>query len=83
MNPKRTCFTIAATIGLLSTSTQYLAAQSTNPAAQTEKPKIEAKFFNQTTPFAGEITRGIIVAETNQFSFVVPTGFRNKFDAAA
>ncbi len=83
MNLNRTLLTIAATIGVHSTTTLNLAAQSANTAAQNEKPKIEAKFFNQTTPFAGEITRGIIVAETNQFSFVVPTGFRNKFDAAA
>ena len=57
--------------------------QSTNPATPTEKPKLEARFFNQTTPFAGEITRGIIVAETNQFSFVVPSGFRQQIDAAS
>lgn len=83
MNPNWTFFTIAVTIGLLSTSTLDLAAQSLNSAVPTEKPKIEARFFKQTTPFAGEITRGIVVAETNQFSFVVPPGFRNKFDAAA
>lgn len=48
-----------------------------------EKPKIEARFYNQTTPLAGEITRGIIVAETNQFSFVVPGGFRQQIDPKA
>lgn len=57
--------------------------QSASPATPAEKPRLEARFFNQTTPFAGEITRGIIVAETNQFSFVVPSGFRQQIDAAS
>lgn len=48
-----------------------------------EKPKIEARFYSQNTPFAGEIVRGIITAETNQFSFVVPPGFRQQIDPKA
>lgn len=58
-------------------------SQSGEQETPPEKPKIEARFFNQTTPFAGEITRGIIIAETNQFSFVIPAGFRQQIDAAS
>jgi len=43
-------------------------------------PKLEARFFQQDTPYAGAITRGIIVAQTNQFSFVLPPGFRRQVD---
>ena len=53
------------------------------PPEKQEKPRIEARFFSQSTPFAGEIVRGIIVAETNQFSFVVPGGFRQQIDPKA
>lgn len=48
---------------------------NTSPA-----PKLETRFIQQDTPYAGTITRGIIVAQTNQFSFVLPTGFRNQPD---
>ena len=41
-------------------------------------PKLEARFYQQETPFSGEITRGIIVAQVRQFSFVLPGGFRQK-----
>ena len=82
MNPS--LFTSIAAVTLLSVSMPKLAAQSSAaPSTPAEKPKIEARFFNQKTPFAGEITRGIIVAETNQFSFVVPPGFSKQIDAAA
>ncbi len=67
-------------VGLISTAAFDCKSQTTDPATPPEKPKIEARFFNQTTPFNGEITRGIIVAETNQFSFVVPSGFRQQID---
>jgi hypothetical protein len=81
MNP--TLLASIAAVSLLSASLPKLAAQSSAaPSTPAEKPKIEARFFNQNTPFAGEITRGIIVAETNQFSFVVPPGFHKKIDAA-
>lgn len=77
-------FTSIAAVTLLSVSLPELVAQSPGaPSTPPEKPKIEARFFNQNTPFAGEITRGIIVAETNQFSFVVPPGFSKQIDAAA
>ena len=79
MNP--TLLTSIAVASLLSALMPELAAQS--PSTPAEKPKIEARFFNQNTPFAGEITRGIIVAETNQFSFVVPSGFYKQIDAAS
>lgn len=68
---------------LILTAALHCGSQPGDPAAPAEKPKIEARFFNQTTPFNGEITRGIIIAETNQFSFVVPAGFRQQIDAAA
>ncbi len=82
MNPS--LFTSIAAVTLLSVSLPELAAQSPGTlSTPAEKPKIEARFFKQKTPFAGEITRGIIVAETNQFSFVVPPGFPKQIDAAA
>jgi hypothetical protein len=63
MNPS--VFTSIAAVTLLSVSLPELAAQSPGaPSTPPEKPKIEARFFNQNTPFAGEITRGIIVAES-------------------
>ena len=82
MNPNHFSILTIASL-FLSTSTTLLTAQSVNTSKPADKPRTEARFFNQTTPFAGEITRGIIVAETNQFSFVVPPGFRRQFDAAA
>jgi hypothetical protein len=47
-------------------------------SASAEKPKaqLQAEFYQQNTPYAGEVTRGIITAATNQFSFVIPNGFR-------
>jgi hypothetical protein len=47
-----------------------------------EPPKLEARFYQQNTPFSGEITRGILVAKESQFSFVMPAGFRRQIDAA-
>ena len=47
-----------------------------------EQPKLEARFYQQDTPFSGEITRGILVAKDSQFSFVMPLGFRRQIDAA-
>ena len=41
-------------------------------------PKIEARFYQQDTPFSGEVTRGILVAQARQFSFVLPCGFRQE-----
>ena len=49
-------------------------------ANQSALPKLEAQFFQQDTASAGTITRGIIVAQTNQFSFVLPSGFRRQVD---
>lgn len=77
-----------ATLAALPSATGQPAGQEASPndpgeKKTTEKPKIEARFYNQSTPFAGEITRGIIVAETNQFSFVVPNGFRQQIDPKA
>jgi hypothetical protein len=46
-----------------------------------EPPKLEARFYQQNTPFSGEITRGILVAKESQFSFVMPADFRRQIDA--
>ena len=54
-----------------------LRAQDADPGTP---PKLDARFFQQDTPYAGAITRGIIVAQTNQFSFVLPSGFRRQVD---
>jgi len=57
-------------------------ADAQEPAKATvEPPKLEARFYQQNTPFSGEITRGILVAKESQFSFVIPTGFRRQIDA--
>jgi len=47
-----------------------------------EPPKLEARFYQQDTPFSGEITRGILVVKDSQFSFVMPAGFRRQIDPA-
>jgi hypothetical protein len=44
--------------------------------------KMEARFYQQETPFSGKITRGILVAQARQFSFVMPSGFRRKAEAS-
>jgi hypothetical protein len=54
------------------------AEESGKPA---ETPKLEARFYQQNTPFSGEITRGILVAKETQFSFVMPAGFRRQIDS--
>ena len=45
-------------------------------------PKINARFISDKTASDEEVTRGILVAETNQFSFVLPHGFRCQVDGA-
>ncbi len=82
MNSRNRFHSVIA-VALISTAAFDCSSQPSEPGTPPEKPKIEAKFFNQTTPFNGEITRGIIVAETNQFSFVVPAGFRQQIDPAS
>ena len=57
-------------------------ARAQEPGTVTEPPKLEARFYQQNTPFAGEITRGILAAKETQFSFVMPAGFRRQIDAA-
>jgi hypothetical protein len=53
-------------------------------AGKTSGPpqKLQARFYQQATPFSGEITRGVLVAQARQFSFVIPSGFRRQVDAA-
>ena len=41
------------------------------------EPKLKSRFYQQQTPFAGEITRGVLTAQQTQFSFVLPAGFRS------
>jgi hypothetical protein len=59
---------------------QLASAQDSKTNA--EPPKLEARFYQQNTPFSGEITRGILVAKESQFSFVMPAGFRHQIDPA-
>jgi hypothetical protein len=47
-----------------------------------DQPKLQARFYQQATPFSGEITRGILVAKESQFSFVLPVGFRQQVNSA-
>lgn len=57
-------------------------ANADEPTRTSGSPKgMEARFYRQETPFSGEITRGILVAQARQFSFVIPPGFRQKVDA--
>jgi hypothetical protein len=58
------------------------AQQGVTEAPKAEAPKLEARFYQQNTPYSGEITRGILVAKESQFSFVVPAGFRRQIDAS-
>jgi len=71
---------LTATILLMATF--GVCAQDGSNSAPAAAPKMEARFYQQETAYAGEITRGILVAQTNQFSFVVPPGFRRQVDAA-
>lgn len=82
MNSRNRIHSVIA-IALISTAALDGSSQTSASETPPEKPKIEARFYNQTTPFNGEIIRGIIVAETNQFSFVVPPGFRQQVDPAS
>jgi hypothetical protein len=82
MNSRNRIHSVIA-FSLISTAALDGSCQTSSPETPPEKPKIEARFYNQTTPFNGEIIRGIIVAETNQFSFVVPPGFRQQVDPAS
>jgi hypothetical protein len=43
-----------------------------------ETPRIKLRLYQEEIPHAGQITRAILLAETNQFSFVVPLGFRSQ-----
>lgn len=71
----RTLF--ATTIALtLPFASQARAEEVNSPATDKPKSQLQAKFYQQDTPWAGEVTRGIITAATNQFSFVIPNGFR-------
>jgi hypothetical protein len=73
----------SSTVVVITTFVLSFAAQITaqeSPKASPE-PKLEARFYQQNTPFAGEITRGVLVAKETQFSFVMPSGFRRHIDA--
>jgi hypothetical protein len=70
--------TIAALVFLLAFRAD--AQETAKPAF--EPPKLNVRFYQQNTPFSGEITRGILVAKESQFSFVLPAGFRRQIDAA-
>jgi hypothetical protein len=70
---------VILTILLIAVRTNAEDADKTSGSPQ----KMEARFYRQATPFSGEITRGILVAQARQFSFVVPSGFRRQVDTAA
>lgn len=82
MNPIQIISTILAAITCLLSSTGTTLAQSSEQkgAPEIEKPKLAGRFYQYSTPHAGEVTRGILTAATNQFSFVVPDGFRRQID---
>ena len=66
-------------IAILLAAVGILAEEATNNAPP-GKPKLDARFYQQDTPYAGEITRCILVAQASQFSFVLPAGFRRQVD---
>ena len=43
-------------------------------------PPLNARFRQENSPSGGEVTRGVLVAQSNQFSFVLPPGFRAEVD---
>lgn len=61
-----------------------LFAQDSPPGEKTgTEPKLKSRFYQQQTPFAGEITRGVLTAQQTQFSFVLPAGFRSDTASAS
>jgi hypothetical protein len=74
--------TLLAAITCLLSTTAPTRAQSSEQqgASEIEKPKLAGRFYQHSTPHVGEVTRGILTAATNQFSFVVPDGFRRQID---
>jgi len=70
--------TVAALVMLIGVSVDAQESAKTNSASA----KLEARFYQQNTPYTGEITRGILVAKESQFSFVMPYGFLRQVDAA-
>jgi hypothetical protein len=73
MNPTLFATTLALS---LAAASGICAEDIDSPATEKPKTQLQAKFYQQDTPFSGEVTRGIITAATNQFSFVIPNGFR-------
>jgi hypothetical protein len=57
-------------------------AQVSGHGAAAPPPTFNARFYQQSTPYAGEVTRGILVSQYNQFSFVLPPGFRQQIEPA-
>ena len=79
MNRKSNIVTLcSAIVLLLAVRANADEAAKTNSASA----KLEARFYQQNTPYTGEITRGILVAKESQFSFVMPYGFLRQVDAA-
>ncbi len=69
------CVLSALTAAVVLAGPQSMLVQDADKNAA---PKLNTRFFQQDTSYAGSITRGIIVAQTNQFSFVLPAGFRKQ-----
>jgi hypothetical protein len=83
MDHRPTCRLLVLACGLLACAPGAAQEAPPPPGKATEDgPKLDARFYQQNTPFSGEVTRGIIVAKESQFSFVLPSGFRRQVDAA-
>ncbi len=82
MNPIQANSAFLAVIVILISSAGMTLAQSPErkDSPEIEKPKLAGRFYQHSTPHAGEVTRGILTAATHQFSFVVPEGFRRQID---
>lgn len=69
----------ATTLALaFATSPGFCADDSSSGVTEKPRSQLQTKFYQEKTPFSGEVTRGIITAATNQFSFVIPNGFRRQ-----
>ena len=78
----RLCFACALAVSLtLFTPTRAQTEETTPTPPPPESSKLASSFYQQKVPIVGEITRGIVTAETNQFSFILPTGFRKEAEA--
>lgn len=72
-------FLLALPLGLSAGDSGAKETRENKPA---EPAPLEARFYQEKAPLAGEITRAILVAQSNQFSMVLPADFRAEVDSS-